>query len=232
MRSESSIQNRVYITLRRYILDLTFTPGMTMSTQDLADRLQVSRTPVREAFIRLERDGLVQIFPQRETSVSLIDMNRVVQERFIRMCLERAALAEFIQNSGGDCFPKLHVLIDKQMAASVDGKPEELLLYDDAFHQLIFEGAGQPLAWELLAQSSTHYWRIRLLSLKHRDISENIVEQHQEILAALESGQHERAMEMELRHLQKLDWEEADVRKRHPDYFVQESKPGYNLKLV
>jgi len=63
---------------------LQLKPGTAMSTQEIADKLHVSKTPVREAFIRLQREGLVEIFPQKQTVVSRIDLKRTAQERFIR----------------------------------------------------------------------------------------------------------------------------------------------------
>ena len=67
-------QDKIYLRLRAEMMNLTLAPGMPLRMQDLAARLGVSRTPVREACIRLQRDGLVNILPQRETTVSLIDV--------------------------------------------------------------------------------------------------------------------------------------------------------------
>ena len=90
-RGESS-QDRIYLQLRAAMMRLTLAPGEPLHTQELAARLGVSRTPVREAFIRLQRDGLVNILPQRETTVSLIDLSRVLQGRILREGLEREGL--------------------------------------------------------------------------------------------------------------------------------------------
>ena len=121
-RKYRNIQDMVYDTLRTNILNFRLVPGTIMSTQDTATKLQVSRTPVREAFIRLQRDGLVQILPQRETMVSLIDMNRVNQERFLRMNLEPAGIRLFLQKMEPVHLQKLHSLIKKQLAASVNNQ--------------------------------------------------------------------------------------------------------------
>ena len=81
---DSSIRENVYRVIRENITSLQLAPGTTVSTQELAAKLQVSRTPVREAFIRLQKEDLVEITPQKGTMVSRIDLTRAEKERFIR----------------------------------------------------------------------------------------------------------------------------------------------------
>lgn len=221
-RKYRNIQDMVYDTLRTNILNFRLVPGTIMSTQDTATKLQVSRTPVREAFIRLQRDGLVQILPQRETMVSRIDMNRVNQERFLRMNLEPAVIRLFLQKMEPVHLQKLHSLIKKQLAASVNNQFVELHQYDNEFHQVFYDGAGQPLIWEFINQSSTHYQRIRLLSLQYNNISRNIVLQHQFLLRALESGQADTVFDIHHQHLSKLDIEEEILRQKNPSFFLEQ----------
>ena len=220
-----SSQDMVYETLRTCILNFRFVPGTIMSTQEMATRLSVSRTPVREAFIRLQRDGLVQILPHRETMVSLIDMERVRQERFLRMQLETAVIRLFSQNSNQDHLLQLHSLIEMQLQASIEGNYENFHKYDNHFHRIFFDGAKQPLVWELINQSSTHYQRFRLLSLQYQNIPGNIIQQHQEILCALEKGQLDTLLKIHQEHLSKLDIEEELLRQKNPEFFLTDSVP-------
>ena len=73
---DNSIRENVYRVIRENITSLQLAPGTTVSTQELAAKLQVSRTPVREAFIRLQKEDLVEITPQKGTMVSRIDLTR------------------------------------------------------------------------------------------------------------------------------------------------------------
>ncbi len=95
---DNSIRENVYRIIRENITSLQLAPGTTVSTQELAAKLQVSRTPVREAFIRLQKEDLVEITPQKGTMVSRIDLTRAEKERFIRESLETAILPLFLQN--------------------------------------------------------------------------------------------------------------------------------------
>ncbi len=215
-----SIQDRVYYTLRSYILTFKLVPGTIMSTQEIATNLKVSRTPVREAFIRLQRDGLVQILPQKETMVSLIDMNRVLQERFLRLNMEQAVLKVFMEKLEPCHLHQLHSLIEKQLIASINGDHDLLHQYDNEFHRVFFDGANQIFSWDLINQSSTHYQRIRLLSLREQSIPGNNVLQHQEILRALETRRLDILLKIHKEHLTKLNLEEDLLRKKNPEYFA------------
>ena len=84
----NSVREQAYQTLRNEIVSMELKPGTVISTQDTATRLNLSRTPVREAFIQLQEERLLEISPQKATVVSKIDFNRVYQEWFIREALE------------------------------------------------------------------------------------------------------------------------------------------------
>lgn len=226
----ASIQDNVYSVLRDNIINLRLVPGSTISTQEISTKLQVSRTPVREAFIRLQRDGLVQMFPQRETLVSLIDMNRVQQERFMRIHLEQAALRLFFEKAMPYHLLELQSLIEKQVTACDTSDYEVFHYYDNKFHQIFFDGAGEPLVWDMISQSSTHYQRIRILSLKYHGISDDIVKGHEKILSALKAHNLELLLSLHKTHLQKLDEEEYIFFQTNPEYFLtKENKPILTL---
>lgn len=224
MEKTISVQEWVYLTLRKGILTLNLEPGTAMSTQELADKLDVSRTPVREALIRLQRDGLVTIMPQRETLVSRIDMDRVRQERFMRKNLELSALRTFIQTQNGAVLERQEQLIEGQRQACREGRYSALLEYDDEFHRAFFLEVSQPLSWEVLEQMSTHYKRVRMLSLKDQDIMSQVVLQHVELMKAVRAWDLEAAEQILDQHLQKLDQEEVHLRQEFPDFFTKKEK--------
>jgi len=79
-----SARDQTLETLRRGIISLELAPGSPVSENELAARLGVSRTPVRESLILLQEDGLVQVFPQLGTFVSRVDAGKVAQAQFIK----------------------------------------------------------------------------------------------------------------------------------------------------
>lgn len=220
MNDYGSIQEMVYTELREKILELVYAPGMAMSTQDLADKLCVSRTPVREALLRLQREGLVIMNPKRVTVVSGIDKKRMVQEHFMRKSLELSALELFMANKSFETLKEMNELIHKQAEAGFARKYEELLAYDDAFHRLLFTETSQMLSWTALEEICTHYRRIRLLSLWDSSVAENVVTQHVDLIRAIECDDLVQARGILQQHLEELELQKSGLYQRYPEYFI------------
>lgn len=227
-----NIQDAIYVNLRKNIVNLRLEPGKGISEKDIALRYRVSRTPVREAFIRLEKEGLVRVIPQRETSVSLIDWSRVIQEFFVRESLETAVLAPFADHSGAADFALMEQIIESQNAAFTAGDYVEFVDYDDQFHHAFFEAARQDLSWDVLQNMSGHYHRVRLLSIRLNGIAAGIVGQHRKILEALKKQDIPLARELLQAHLHKLDAEEELLKGNFPAYFVsQTDEDPFNINF-
>ena len=176
---DNSIRENVYRVIRENITSLQLAPGTTVSTQELAAKLQVSRTPVREAFIRLQKEDLVEITPQKGTMVSRIDLTRAEKERFIRESLETAILPLFLQNCTEPDLKELELLIEKQKACFTGLKPLEFIALDNQFHQRFFELAGQDLSWDVVASTNPHYNRLRVLTVQNAATFDGAVRQHE-----------------------------------------------------
>jgi DNA-binding GntR family transcriptional regulator len=219
-RQVRSIQDSVYFALRSSIINLNLAPGTAISEKEISLRFEVSRTPVREAFIRLAKEGLLRIIPQKETLVSLIDFARVEQEFFLRESLEMAVLDPFIKKSGPSHFTELEELLEKQNAAFVNNEYVNFVDYDDSLHRIFFEAAGQELSWEVLESMSGHYHRVRLLTIRLKGIARDIIDQHRELIAALRKKDSPNARTLLRKHLHKLDTEEKTLRREFQDYFA------------
>ena len=115
MSNKNTVQNAVYQELKKGIMTLHLVPGTEMSTQEIATKLQVSRTPVREAFIQLQKEGLVEAIPQKGTKVSPINIKRVGQERFLRESLELSVIEPFLANVNTQDYQFLRANIEKQI---------------------------------------------------------------------------------------------------------------------
>jgi DNA-binding GntR family transcriptional regulator len=215
-----TVQDSVYTSLRKSIINLNLVPGTAISEQEIALRYKVSRTPVRETFIHLAKEGLIQVFPQKETLVSRIDFSRVEQEFFLRESLETAVLEPFINNSGPGNFITLEGLIEEQKAAYENNNYIRFVDFDDEFHRIFFKTAGQDLSWAILEKMCGHYHRTRLLSIRLQGIAKNIVEQHKRLLGAVKKKDPAKARDLLRDHLHKLGAEEKMLREEYPDYFA------------
>lgn len=230
MQLNGTIQERAYYTLRKNILDLVLEPGMAMTIQEIADEMGVSRTPVREALIRLQKDALVSFLPQRETVVTRIDLQRVQQERFMRENLETVVVELFMERHSPEAVLTLNALIEQQKLAIETGDYAKLLQYDDEFHKVFYENAGQQLSWEMLEQLNTHYRRVRLLNIRNGK-AESTVFEHQELLHAVRGTDRAKVKNLLRQHLHKLDSEIEHLREAYPSYFVIPQKAGKLLQL-
>lgn len=219
---ESSVQSAVYNALRNNIMSLQLKPGTIMSTQEVAQKLEVSRTPVREAFIRLQRDGLVDIYPQKETIVSRIDFHKVDQERFVRESLECANLDLVVEKCTRKDIGELEMNIEKQQATVNACDYNSLLKLDNEFHHYMFKITGQKLAWDTIEHSSNHYARIRLITVWDKEIMMETILQHQKILSAIQEKNADFAKNSIKTHLHQLENQLQRLMQEYPDYFVKE----------
>jgi len=218
-KSDSSAQSAVYNALRSSILFLKLKPGTLISAKEIAEKLNVSRTPVREAFIRLQRDGLLDVYPQKGTVVSKIDFDKIEQERFVRESLECANVEKLIDKCTRSDFLALEQNIEDQRTTLKNCDYNALLKLDNDFHKYMFNVTGQSLSWQLIESNSNHYSRIRLISTWNNDtMLENIL-QHQKILSAIQEGKAEYAKNVISSHLHRLEIQKPQLMKDYPDYF-------------
>ncbi len=226
-QNDGSVQNAVYTALKSSIINLQLKPGTAISTQEIATKLQVSRTPVREAFIRLQRDALVEMHPQKDTVISKIDLYRVKQERFVREGLESAIIEYTIQNFTEADHQALMLIIEKQKnnIATTANQSEHMSL-DNDFHKLLFTIGKQPLSWETIENLSTHYARVRLLTIWTPDIAQATIAQHHSIIEAIAQKDVYTARILLKAHLHNLETQIGDMIKQYPDYFAPDSIPA------
>src|SRR5580692_8890140 len=128
------LHQQVYEVIRDWIVTMTLEPGQALSEKDLSDRLSVSRTPVREALIRLSDDGFVDIFPQRGTFVSYIDVDKLDEAGFIRKAVEGAIVRELAESLDEAGISTLKGIMDEQRRAARTNDYEALERADRRLH--------------------------------------------------------------------------------------------------
>lgn len=138
----ASLTDQVTSALRDAIEGGEFDFGEALSEVGLSERLGVSRTPVREAFARLQREGLVVVRPQRGTFV--FDLSA---EEFREICdcrteLETAALRLAMTRDGPALAARLAELVDRMSQARAAGRVRDYLRLDRDFHQALFDLCG------------------------------------------------------------------------------------------
>lgn len=224
----SSVQEMVYRTLRDKIVSMELKPGTTISTQEIADSMSVSRTPVREAFIRLQREDLLDVTPQRSTVVSKINMDRVYQERFIREALEIEVAQKFIEVATPEVLARMRRNIEKQYAAIEEQRYVDYLELDNALHQTAFTETHEDLGRSIVQQMNGHYDRIRLISAWEGQIVYTAMQEHEKYVDYIERKDALHARKLLRSHFQALRMQEEILLTNWSEYFNDASVEALN----
>jgi GntR family transcriptional regulator, rspAB operon transcriptional repressor len=180
-----SVRDQTLETLRRRIISLDLPPGEPLSENELAQEMGVSRTPVRESLILLREEGLVQVFPQIGSFVSLVDLGRVAQAQFVREAIECASLTDFTADAAG--MAGLREILASQRSAEAEGNIEEFFRLDEDFHRELLRLAGHESAWTAVNSAKAHLDRARRLSLIDTRPVSTLIAQHTAVVDALEA---------------------------------------------
>jgi len=192
---------RVFDQLRDMIVALNFAPGTVLSRTALARRFGVSQTPVRDALMRLAAEGLVEIFPQHATVVSMIDLTAARQAHFLRRSLE----LEIVRALAIECRSETVALLRESIARQREfGRSGDLKSFSDAdraFHRIMYEAAGVPDMWFLMHRHCGQLDRSRRLNLPDICKIDTILADHTAIVDAIADRQPELAQAFLRKHL-------------------------------
>ncbi len=204
-------------SLRGRIIRTELAPGMRLSEQEVAEAYDLSRQPVREAFIRLAEEGFLEIRPQRGTFVRRIRAPEVMEARFMREAIE----ADIVKLAAAKCTPslvsELRALVARQ-AETADGDAVGFMALDEAFHRRLADAAGQHLTWSTLQSIKAQMDRVRYLTAAEFPKG-LLITQHEAIVDAVESGDESRAEGAMRSHLRKILDDLPAIAAAHPLFF-------------
>jgi GntR family transcriptional regulator, rspAB operon transcriptional repressor len=218
-RGNGRTSDQVFDTLAAAIRDLGLPPGQLLSETELADQLQVSRTPVREAIGRLVQIGLVQVIPQVGTRVAKIRMADVREASFVREALEVAAFEEACRVAD---FAEagLHSALERQKAAHAANDLELFFAADEEFHEEIFRLSGHVGAWPVVQQMKLQLNRVRRLSLPEPATIRALIDEHRLIARALEDRDVAGGRAHVVAHARRVLEGAPALQNLHPTYFT------------
>ena len=207
--------------LRDRILYLELKPGSSISDMELAEELEVSRTPIREALLLLSQEHLVDIYPQSGTFVAPIDLGLVREVIFVRHVLECEVLSRLAERHQQPTRELLHSLNLQELAIREDDQ-KAYVMNDHQFHQELFTLGGHARTWSLIQGPYMQTTRFHILDFQHsKEVFATSLSEHRAILACLEAGdQAELTRLLSIHHDCDLRTAEA-LKQRYPSYFLK-----------
>jgi DNA-binding GntR family transcriptional regulator len=209
---------QVFERLRGMIVALELPPGSPLSRAELASRFGVSSTPIRDALMRLEEEGLVDVFPQYATVVSRVDVRLAQQAHFLRQALELEIVRSLAIRRDQALTIELGATIARQQQYAKHGDFEKFMAADDEFHGQLYTAADKQDLWHLVRSRSGHIDRLRRMHLPSPGKAQDIVRHHRLIVKALDAGEPEEAQKHLRTHLSGTLSELSPIRSRYPEY--------------
>ena len=208
---------QVYQLLKQGIVEAEYRPGDRASEVEIARQLQVGRQPVREAFLRLQAEGLLDIRPQRGTFVQKISVEAVMDARFLREAIE----ADIVALVANDRNPRVLADLRKQLKAQrkvSESDPISFMKLDDLFHRSLAEAAEKKHAWQIIEELKTQMDRVRFLSFTHFHVAQ-LIAQHTAIVDAIDAGSSTDAVNHVRKHLREVLTSLPIISRENPDFF-------------
>lgn len=216
------LSEQVLEELKSLIVRGIFPPNTRLSEVELSKRLGVSRTPVREALIRLAEDGLVNIFPQIGSFVAPISIEAVQQAQFVREHLECAVVVDLSKCIDAKILRKLRLNLEQQTEVARHNDWDAFYSLDEDLHSTFATACGHPGVWRVIQQSKTQLDRVRHVGDCRPEHVERLVAQHTAIVDAIAKGNAVEAQELMRSHLREVF---ATMREFGIDNEPEASKP-------
>jgi DNA-binding GntR family transcriptional regulator len=204
MQARTYLADRVYRTLREALVRRAFDPGEPLTEHDLCRRFRVSRTPVREALAKLERDGLVRVVPRKGAFVRTASHEEVRELYEIREALEALVVrlaAPRVTGGELDDFERRFGALQARGAAA---PPLELRALGDEFHEYLGKRADNAKLLEMLGGIREQVQSVWTMSIMAPRRVPGLIREHLALIAALRAGGGARAERLMVQHVRRV----------------------------
>ncbi|MFD7289726.1 GntR family transcriptional regulator [Streptomyces sp. NPDC059863] len=196
--------DRVYSHIKEAVLDRRFEGGTLLTEGELAEAVGVSRTPVREALLKLEVEGLIKLYPKKGALVLAVSAQEIADVVETRLLVEEFAVRKAVPASAR-LIARLEEVLEEQRRLAEDGDLAAVAVADRCFHAEIVRHAGNEILSKLYDQLRDRQLRMGVAVLEaHPDrIAKNITE-HTEMLDAIRRGDADAAAQCVRRHVSRV----------------------------
>ena len=204
IQNHKPLREMVYEELKMQILKGSIIPGTRMMEVELAEEMGVSRTPIREAIRKLEKEGLVTIEPRRGAYASMISTEDMVEILEVRQDLEGLAAYFAANRMTDEQMAELKEVSNNYNEAVKRGKMEDMIKYDTRFHHIIVESCHNKILVQMIEQLQELVLRFRYIYYDNFRRAENMPEEHEAIVAAISEGDADKARAAADIHIDRL----------------------------
>ncbi|GGT20644.1 GntR family transcriptional regulator [Streptomyces purpureus] len=201
MPSAPAAADRVYMHVKQAVLDRRYEGGTLLTEGELAEAVGVSRTPVREALLKLEMEGLLKLYPKKGALVLAVSAQEIADVVETRLLVEEFAVRRAVP-APPSLITRLEELLKEQQHHADTGDLAEVAATDRSFHAEIVRHAGNQILARLYDQLRDRQLRMGVAVMQSQPdrIAKNITE-HAEILERIKAGDVEGAATCVRRHL-------------------------------
>ena len=195
------LRDVVFNTLRRAILRGELKPGERLMEIQLANKLGVSRTPIREAIRKLELEGLVLMIPRKGAEVAEITEKNLRDVLEVRCALEELAVQLACDRIDEEGIRELHAAADRFRGRLDSDDITRIAEADEAFHDVIFKATGNDRLIQLLNNLREQMYRYRIEYLKKKECYPQLLEEHATIIRSIEEHDKDSATRITGQHI-------------------------------
>lgn len=222
----------VHRRLRDDIVSMRRRPGDVIFEKEIALEAHVSRTPVREALLRLADEKLIEIVPKSGTMVSRIPAEILPEIIVARAALEAVTVRAAAKTARGSDVAGLRAIMERQREALATGDIDGFHAADELMHRAIAEAGRLPGLWAMIVQIKVQLDRYRRLTLPQPHRMEHALAEHEAIVEAIAGRDDAAAAAAMDRHLDGLRISLAPIRELNPDYFSGDVSAVYDRWAV
>ena len=216
-----SIGAQLHRVLRAAIIRGDLVPGQAISEIEIGRKFSISRQPVREAFIKLGEERLIEVLPQRGTYIRKISVREVLDARHLREVIEVSIVREVAEKKTPALVRTLRSFVAEQRKVK-HGDNQSYLLLDEEFHRTLALHAGREYMWRVTESIKAQMNRVRFLTFDSATPMPQLTDEHAGIVDAIEAGDGNLAAQRMEQHLRALIQSLPLMAERYPEHFVAE----------
>ena len=215
----------VYQDMCDRITNLQLKPGQKISENQMSEDYGVSRSVIRTVFTRLSQRRLIEVYPQRGTYVSKIDLDFIADLLLLRTAIEKEVLYEIFETMDigqrQELMDQLRENLEKQKKYANSSEYESEFKYlDSEFHRILIDSVQRHNLMQLMSENMIHIARWRNFDVTFAHRIPELIQEHEAIFQAIQENRGGKAMRAMSVHLETISKIHEKARAEYPEYFV------------